>query len=116
MTHQPMPRDIRRDPITNRERDTNFYASKFRKLAQALDRFSARAEQSMHDRSVAASCADVYFRIATLFDDLTLINEAGRLGVEPARQRIKRDMAERMLDDVEIVASGRPERLNDFPR
>ena len=84
MQPTPKPRDIRRDPITNRERDTNFYASKFRKLAEALDRFSARAEQSMHDRSVAASCADVYFRIATLFDDLTLINEAGRLGVEPA--------------------------------
>lgn len=46
---------------------------------------------------------------------------------EPERQRIERDMTERMLDDVEIfdgldrakarhVASGRPERLNDFPR
>ena len=27
-----------------------------------------------------------YLRIATLFDDLTLIDEAGRIGVEPARQ------------------------------
>ena len=77
-------RDIRTQPLTHRERDTNFYARKFRLLGQALDRFSARSEQSMHDRSIAASRADVYLRIATLFDDLTLIDEAGRLGVEPA--------------------------------
>jgi len=77
-------RDIRTQPLTNRERDTNFYARKFRLLGQALDRFSARSDQSMHDRSIAASRADVYLRIATLFDDLTLIDEAGRLGVVPA--------------------------------
>ena len=86
MTHQPKPRDIRTQPLTTRERDTDFYACKFRQLGQALDRFSARTEQSMHNRSIAASRADVYLRIATLFDDLTLIDEAGRIGVEPARQ------------------------------
>jgi hypothetical protein len=86
MQPTPKPRDIRTQPLTTRERDTNFYASKFRRLGEALDRFSARTEQSMHDRSIAASRADVYLRIATLFDDLTLIDEAGRIGVEPARQ------------------------------
>ena len=86
MQPTPKPRDIRTQPLTTRERDTNFYACKFRQLGQALDRFSARAEQSMHNRSIAASRADVYLRIATLFDDLTLIDEAGRLGVEPAHQ------------------------------
>jgi hypothetical protein len=42
MQPTPKPRDIRTQPLTTRERDTNFYASKFRRLGQALDRFSAR--------------------------------------------------------------------------
>ena len=85
MQPTPKPRDIRTQPLTTRERDTNFYACKYRQLSQALDTFSERAEQPMHYRSIAASRADVYLRIAKLFDDLTLIDEADRLGVELAR-------------------------------
>jgi hypothetical protein len=83
------PRDIRTQPLTHRERDSDFYARKFRALGQALDRFSSRTEQSMHDRSIAASRADVLLQIATLFDDLTLIDEAGRIGAEPRPPRAR---------------------------
>lgn len=100
MQPTPKPRDIRTQPLTTRERDTNFYASKFRQLGQALDRFSARTEQSMHNRSIAASRADVYLRIATLFDDLTLIDEAGRIGVEPATPKPRNDPMTVMVNKV----------------
>ena len=33
MQPTPKPRDIRTQPLTHRERDTNFYASKFRLCA-----------------------------------------------------------------------------------
>jgi hypothetical protein len=84
------PRDLRTDPLTTRERDTGFYAAKFRALGHTLERFAGRHEQTMHDRSIAASRADVYLRIATLFDDLTLIDEAGRIGAEPAYKLVRR--------------------------
>ena len=88
MLRTPKPRDLRDRPLTGRERDTNYYACKFRLLGQALDRFSERLDQTMLDRSIAASRADVYLHIATLFDDLTLIDKAGCLGVLPAVVRV----------------------------
>ncbi len=65
--------------------------------------------------------------VANELERLTQATPVEYAEAEPERQRIERDMTERMLDDVEIfdgldrakarhVASGWPERPNDFPR
>jgi len=49
----------------------NYYATRFRALGRALDRFSDRPDPSPHNKSVAGSLANVCLHLATLFDDLT---------------------------------------------
>jgi RecB family exonuclease len=52
----------------------NYYATRFRALGRALDRFSDRPDPSPHNKSVAGRLANVCLHLAALFDDLTLID------------------------------------------
>lgn len=79
MTDQRKDRDLRVDPLTTRELDTTTPALTYRRLARALELMSMRTDNRLHDRYVAGSQADVYYRIATLFDDLTSIADAARI-------------------------------------
>ena len=75
------PRDLRERPLTTAELDTDWLANRAHLLADALHRLSEDPGLSMHARSVAASRADVYGRISTLYYDLSLITEAADLKV-----------------------------------
>ena len=81
MTATDKVRNLVLFPLTTREMHNEIEAARYMKLAQACECLSIRRDRSMHERSVAASRADLYYKISVLLTDLDLVNKAAALNV-----------------------------------